>query len=466
MKQILSIARKEMEGYFSSLLAIIFLGTFLVAVLFIFFTVETYFARGIADIRPLFEWMPILLIFLLAALTMRQWSEEQRSGTLEILLTLPVKHRQLVLGKFLAVMGMILIALAFTLPLPVMVSIIGNLDWGPVFGGYLAAILMAGAYAAIGLFISSRTDNQIVALISTVLVGGIFYLIGTSSVTDFTGGPVSEILWSLGTGSRFESIQRGVVDLRDLLYYLSVTGLFLMANVVSLDSLRWSEKQTSYRRNVLLSAGLFAANIILLNVWLYPMNSLRLDLTRQKEFTVSQATRDLLENLQEPLVIRGYISEDTHPLLSPLIPEIKDMLREYEIASNGMVIAGVVDPISDPEIEAEANQTYGITPNTFQVEGRYETRVINSYFNILVRYGDQSVILNYSDLIEFQSASTGTSLGLRNLEYDLTSAIKKVVYGFQSVDAVLAEMETPAKLNFLPHPSNSSGAAADPHRHH
>src|SRR3972149_3121023 len=173
MKQISSITRKELDSYFSSPMALIFVGVFLAFTLGVFFWgPEAFFARGIADVRPLFRWMPVLLIFLVAALTMRQWSEEQRSGTLEMLLTLPVQPTRLVLGKFLAVMALVAVALALTVPLPMIVSALGNLDWGPVAGGYLAALLLAAAYAAIGLFVSSRTDNQIVGLISTLLPGG------------------------------------------------------------------------------------------------------------------------------------------------------------------------------------------------------------------------------------------------------------------------------------------------------
>src|SRR5512141_2800470 len=230
MKQILAVTRKELNSYFGSPMALIFLGAFLAATLFAFFWVDTFFARGIADVRPLFQWMPILLIFLVAALTMRQWSEEQRSGTLEMLLTLPVRPAQLVIGKFLAVMAMVAVALALTLPLALTVSNVGNLDWGPVIGGYLAALLLAAAYAAIGLFVSARTDNQIVALIITVLIGALFYLIATGGVTDFVGGNVADVLRAVGTSSRFESIERGVVDLRDLIYYLSLTGIFLTLN--------------------------------------------------------------------------------------------------------------------------------------------------------------------------------------------------------------------------------------------
>ncbi len=454
-RQILAITRKELNSYFGSPLAFIFIGTFLAAVLFIFFTIETFFARGLADVRPLFGWMPVLLIFLIAALTMRQWSEEKRSGTQELLLTLPVTPTALVLGKFLAVMALIALALALTLPLPISVEWMGNLDWGPVVGGYLAALLVAAAYAAIGLFISSRTDNQIVALILTVLVSGFFYILGTNGVTNlFGGGTASEILWALGTGSRFESIERGVIDLRDLLYYLSLTVIFLTLNVVSLDAVRWSAKHQARRRRVLLTAALLTLNLILLNVWLFPLHGLRLDLTEQREYSLSPTTTDLFSSIQEPLLIRAYISEQTHPLLAPLLPQIRDMLREYEIASDGRITAEVVDPLQDPEIEAEANQTYAIRPTPFSVTGRREASVINAYFDILVRYGDQTTILNFQDLIQVNQGTGGSpSVGLRNLEYDLTSAIKKVIFGFQSIDALLAAMDEPVRLTLYVTPS-------------
>jgi len=451
MKQTLAITRKELEGYFGSPMALIFVGAFLAVTLFAFFWVDTFFARGIADVRPLFRWMPVLMIFLVAALTMRQWSEEQRSGTLEVLLTLPVSPIQLVIGKFLAVMALVTAALALTIFLPITVEMLGNLDWGPVFGGYLAAILLAAAYVAIGLFVSSRTDNQIVALILTALLGGLFYLAGSGGVTDFVGDRLGEILRAIGSGSRFESIQRGVVDLRDLLYYLSLTGVFLALNVASLNSKRWStgKRTLPYRRSVILTTVLVVLNLVLFNVWVFPLHArgLRLDITAQQEYSLSQTTRDLLDNLQEPLLIRGYFSEKTHPLLAPLVPRIRDMLQEYEVASGGMVQLDIIDPAKDPDMEAEANQTYGIRPTPFQVAGRYETSIINSYFDILIRYGDQNVVLNFRDLIEIEPRRDGNvDVRLRNLEYDLTSSIKKVVYGFQSVDSVLAALDSPAEL--------------------
>jgi ABC-2 type transport system permease protein len=449
MKQVLAITRKELQGYFGSPMALIFVGTFLAITLFSFFWVETFFARGIADVRPLFRWMPVLMILLVAALTMRQWSEEQRSGTLELLLTLPVSPAQLVLGKFLAVLSLVAVSLALTLFLPITVSLLGNLDWGPVIGGYLAAILLAAAYAAIGLFVSSRTDNQIVALISTALLCGFLYLLGSGGLADYAGQTLGDVLRAVAPGSRFESIQRGVVDLRDMLYYLSLSGVFLALNVFSLISKRWSQGTgtRSQRRGTALTSLLLVLNLALVNVWAYPLRGLRLDLTSGHEYTLSQATRDLLGNLQEPLLIRGYFSEKTHPLLAPLVPTIRDTLQEYKVASGGMVQLELVDPAKDPDKEAEANQTYGINPTPFQVAGRYESSIINSYFDILIRYGDQNEVLNFQDLIQVEARSDGqVDVRLRNLEYDLTRSIKKVVYGFQSVDAVLATLKEPAKL--------------------
>jgi ABC-2 type transport system permease protein len=449
-KQAWAVARKELDAYLASPIALIFLAVFVGLTLFCFFWREAFFSRNVADLRPLFRWIPILTIFVVAALTMRQWSEEQRGGTLEVLLTLPVPRWQLVLGKFVAVMALIALALALTLTLPFTVSRLGDLDGGPVLGGYLAALLLASAYVAIGLFVSSRTDNQIVALIVTVLICGALYLVGGGDVVGLTP---TEILRAIGSGSRFESIERGVIDLRDLVYYLSLTVFFLVLNVVSLDSKRWSRgaRTLVYRRNAILSVVLVGVNLLALNTWLFPLHRLRADLTAQKEYSLSATTRDLISNLQEPLLIRGYFSERTHPLLAPLVPTVRDLLREYEIASGGKIEVEVLDPRDDEDVEAEASQAYGIQPTPFRVQERYESAVINSYFDILVRYGDQFVTLGVNDLIEVESRSGGgqPDVRLRNLEYDLTRSIKRVVYGFQSMDSVFAGIQGDIKLTAL-----------------
>jgi len=442
MSEGLRIARKELWGFFSSPVAYLFIGAFLSVALFTFFWVNAFFARNIADVRPLFEWMPVLLIFLVAALTMRQWSEERRSGTLEILMTLPVSTFQLVLGKFLASLGLVVVALFLTLPLPMTVGFLGSIDPGPVVGGYVAAVLLAAAYIAIGLFISAKTDNAIVSLIGTVLVCGLFYLIGSDSLTHFFGHRVGEILEHLGTGSRFESITRGVIDLRDLYYYVSLVGVFLTLNVYTLERLRWSpdpeSPQTHQRWGKL--AGLLVANFLAGNLWLGQISWVRVDLTEGQAYSISPATERYLAQLQEPLLLRGYFTAQTHPLLNPLTPQIRDLLKEYEIAGKGKVRVEFVDPHDSPEVEREANEKYGIRPVSFQNSGKYQESVISAYFDLLIRYGDQTQKLGFRDLIEIKAhGERELEVRLRNPEYDLTRAIRKSLQGYQAGGDLFSE---------------------------
>ncbi len=455
MSRMLTVARKELRVLASSATALVFMGAFVLLTLFVFFWVDAFWSRGLADVRPLFSRMPLLLLALVPALTMRQWSEEQRSGTLEILLTLPVRRLELVLGKLLAVVALVALTLALTLFLPLSVSLLGNLDWGPVMGGYLAALLLAGAYGAIGLFVSARTDNQIVAFIITVLVCGAFYVVGAADVA-LLGGGLASALRALSTSSRFASIQRGVIDLRDLVYYLALTGVFVAANVLALHAKSWGQgaDRRGRRRSVCRTTLLVMANLVMLNVWLAPLNGLRWDLTQQREFTLSGTTRALLRELQEPLEVTAYLSERTHPLLAPLKPQLQDMLHEYAVVGGNRVRVQVLDPAQDADVEADAHNTYGIQPIPFQVAGRNETSIINAYFSVVVRYGDQVETLGLDDLVEVAGNRDGSvEVRFDNLEYDLTSAARRAVYGFQTVPAALAALKAPAELTLYVTPA-------------
>ena len=182
--------------------------------------------------------MPILLIFLVSAVSMRAWSEESRSGTLELLLTLPLRSAELVLGKYFAGLSLVAVSLLLTTPIPLTISQLGPLDFGPVFGGYIASLLLASAYLSIGLFVSALTENQIVALMVSLLVCGALYFIGSETLLSFVGQDTGERLAMLGTGPRFESIERGVLDFRDLFYLLSLTIFFLYLNTIAIERKR------------------------------------------------------------------------------------------------------------------------------------------------------------------------------------------------------------------------------------
>ncbi len=447
-REIRRVAAKELTLFFSSPIGYLFLLTFLATTLFVFFWGERFFARNIADVRPMFEWMPLLLIFLCAALTMRMWSEERRSGTLEFVATLPASTTSFVIGKFVACGILLGIALLLTLPLPVSVSMIGNLDWGPVVAGYIAALLLGCAYLAIGLFVSARSDNQIVALIMATLVSALFYMVGSSVLTDLAGNQLGQWLRALGTGSRFASITRGVIDLRDLYYYLSIVGAFLALNVYTLERQRWAAEGSPARhRRWQLATALLVANALAPNFWLAPVHALRVDVTEGRMFSISDATRSYLTRLREPLLIRGYFSAKTHPLLAPLVPQLTDLLREYEVAGGGRVRVEIVDPQAHPEVEEEANSKYGIHPVPFQVADRYQASLVNSYFDVLVQYGDEYQVLGFRDLIEVKlRGEADLDVQLRNPEYDITRAIKKVLYEFQGGGDVYQALTDPVTV--------------------
>jgi len=240
MNRVRSVALRELRSYFNSPIAYIFLLVFSGAALFTFFNVNAFFVRGQADLRALFEALPLLILLLVPALSMRLWAEEAKSGTLELLLTLPAKDVELVSGKFLASWALVAVGLALTLPLAITVSTLGHLDWGPVLGGYLGALLLGAAYLSVGQFVSAVTENQILAFILALVVCVALYGVGTEVFTGLFSDRTAAVLRALGTGSRFQSIARGVVDLRDLLYYASLSLFFLGLSVGALQAKRWA----------------------------------------------------------------------------------------------------------------------------------------------------------------------------------------------------------------------------------
>lgn len=443
------IARKETTLFLSSPVAWLFFAAFAAVTLFIVFWGEAYFARNIADVRPMFDWMPILLILLCSTLTMRMWSEERRTGTLEHVLTQSAPLWSFVLGKYLACLALLLLALLVVLPLPITLSLISDIDWGPVWAGYLATLLLGSAYLAIGLFVSSRTQNQIVSLIGSVALCGVFWLVGSSLITNTLGQSAGEWLQAIGTGARFDAITRGVIDVADLVYYLSLTIVFLVLIVFVLERERWThQSRRPNHRYWQLGTALLVLNALALNLWVGQMKTWRMDTTRGQQYTLSDPTRNYLAQLQEPLTIRGYFSAKTHPLLSPLVPQMRDLLREFEVAGEGRVHVEFVDPMSDPEAEEEANRQYGIEAVPFQVADRYQSSIVSSYFDVLVQYGDEYEVLGFRDLIDVKSRSeSDIDVQLRNPEYDLTKSIRRVLTDFQSAGSVFASIKTPVTLN-------------------
>jgi ABC-2 type transport system permease protein len=427
-----TVVKKELRSYFNSAIAVIFLAAFLLATLFAFFVTEKFFARGLADLRPLFKWMPRLLIILVSALSMRQWADERRVGTLEVLLTLPVPRWQLVVGKFLAGMVLIAIALGLTLILPITIAHLGNLDIGPVVGGYLATLLLAAAYLVIGMCVSAATDNEIVAFIGTALVCAVADIIG------YVAGDIGRLF---GTEARFESVARGVLDLRDLAYYGGIVAVGIALNVLLLDRLTWSRgpRGKTRRSAAMLAVALVAANAVGLDIWMAPIRRVRIDLTQDGSYSLSDSTRKILSGLDERLLIRGYFSEKSHPKLEPLVPQLRDLLEEYRIAGGNKVRVEFVDPTDSEDAKREAKERFGIDPTPLRFATQTEKTVVNAYFAIAIEYGDQHAVIGLDDLIAVRVMDIGElEISLKNPEYQLTKTIKKTVAEFSSVDQLFA----------------------------
>ena len=226
--QLSAIIEKELRVYFNSAIAYIFVVVMLGFSFWWFF--RSFFLVGQTEMRAFFEILPWIYLFILPAVTMRLWSEEFRQGTIETLLTSSIPIHVTVIGKFLASLVFLVITLVLTLPLPLILSTLGNLDWGVVISGYVGAVLIGGTYIAIGLLISSLSQNQIISYIITALICFVFFIISQPIVIYTIPNYIVPVLDFISLGSHYDSIIRGVLDTQDLLYYISVTGLLLYAN--------------------------------------------------------------------------------------------------------------------------------------------------------------------------------------------------------------------------------------------
>ena len=239
MNRVLAIGKRELRGYFATPVAYVFLAVFAALLGFLVFGLSGFFERGQADLMPFFQFHPFVFLFLVPAVSMRLWAEERRSGTLELLLTLPVSTTQAVLGKFLAAWAFLGIALIATFPAWLTVNFLGDPDNGVILAGYLGSLLMAGAYLAVGGCLSALTRNQVIAFVVSGLTLLFLVMLNFPAVLDFLPESLPQFLLdlvgTLGIYGHFDSISRGVVDLRDLIYFLSLIGACLFLNVLAVE---------------------------------------------------------------------------------------------------------------------------------------------------------------------------------------------------------------------------------------
>jgi ABC-2 type transport system permease protein len=239
LQRTLVVFRREFRSYFQTPLAAVFLVIFLFLAGLFTFNIGGFYERNQADLRPFFQFHPWLYVFLVPAVSMRLWAEERRTGTIELAMTLPFGVRDLVLGKYLAAWAFTVIALALTFPVWITVSWLGQPDHGTIVVAYLASALLGGAFLAIGAFLSALTKNQVIAFVLCAVTCFVLLLAGFPAVLDFLRGwaphGVVEGLASTSAFTHYDSMMRGVVDARDVLYFAAVIAAFLVLNCFAID---------------------------------------------------------------------------------------------------------------------------------------------------------------------------------------------------------------------------------------
>jgi ABC-2 type transport system permease protein len=239
MRNVRYIFRRELGGYFATPVAYVFLVIFLVLASTFTFYLGNFFERGQADLQAFFSFHPWLYLFLIPAISMRLWSEERRAGTIELFLTLPITIGEAVLGKFLAAWAFVGIALALTFPIWITVNMLGDPDNGIIVAGYAGSLMMSAGYLAIGSCISAMTKSQVVAFVVAAAACFVFTVSGTPLVIAFFSGwapgAVVEAVAGLSFLTHYNAIMRGVIDLRDLIYFVSLVAAFLFANAAIVE---------------------------------------------------------------------------------------------------------------------------------------------------------------------------------------------------------------------------------------
>ncbi len=410
MSPIRTIARRELKALFDQPIAYILLVVFTgVNALLFFREVELYNA---ASLRPMLDFLPWLLLFLVPAVTMRALAEDLRSGTLEVVLSQPVTELELLLGKYCGQVLFLLIALAITLTVPLGLALGTAPELGIVVAQYVGAALLVAGLAAVGVWASSVSQNQITAFIVGVFVMFLLIFVGLDQLLVGLPPRLGAIAGALGVLSHFSQLARGVIDLRDALYFVTLAALFLVLAYFSLLSRKLTARGEALRR-LRLGTVLLAVAVVVVNLFGRNIGG-RIDLTPGRAFTLAPATRTLLRTLPDLVTIKLFVSSALPKEIESTRRDVDDLLRDYRAAGHGKVKLVIQDPSADSAAMREARST-GIPPVQFNVLGQGELQVKEGYLGLAVRYAEGVKTIPF-----IQQTS--------DLEYRLTSHIRALTH--------------------------------------
>ncbi len=427
-----AIAKRELAGYFSSPVAYVFIVIFLLLTGFFTFMAGNFFERGQANLDSFFMWHPWLYLFLVPCVGMRLWAEERRVGTLELLLTKPVTIWQAIIGKFLASWIFLGLSLLLTFPVLITVNYLGSPDNGAIIAAYLGSLLMAGAYLAISCMTSAMTRNQVVSFILSVVICLFLVLCGFAPVTNLLmrmdRAWFVDLVSSLSVMTHFQSFATGMLDSRDVIFFLLIiafalftTGVIIRSHQASSDRLI---KRKQFERIVYSTGGVAALFVVMVSLYIVTSEfKVRADVTGDKAHTLSAGTKKILTSLDSRVKVRFYCTQAGNampPALKTYARHVEDLLREYEREARGNLVIEKFDPQPDSDAEDSARLS--------GVEGR-ATGPFGSdkiYLGVVINLLDEKFALPW--LAPDRE---------RLLEYDLSRAIAHVVSGSRPVVGIM-----------------------------
>lgn len=416
-----ALLKKEITSFFASPIGYLVLAIFLIInglFLWLFKNEFNILDYGFADLTSFFTLAPWVLIFLIPAVTMRSFSEEKRQGTLELLLTRPITKLQIVLGKYCGAVILIVLALIPTLLYVYTVYKLGNpsgnLDIASTIGSYIGLLFLVASYTAIGVFSSSLSKNQIVAFIISVFTC-LFFYIGFESLADFIA------VDDLGMQAHYESLSRGIIDTRDLLYFLSVTIIFILLTTLGISVEKIPFK--AIKPVLLIGLGLIVINIFTQGFYK------RFDLTKDKRYTLSQATIDIVKSADEPIFIDVFLEGDFPSEFRRLQDETRQLLEEFSDENSNLKF-GFINPLEDETVRDQNIQLLverGLTPMRLSVQenGKSSEEIIIPW--ALASYGETTVEI---PLIKSKIGANQQELvtnSVQHLEYAFADGFSKLV---------------------------------------
>jgi ABC-2 type transport system permease protein len=433
----LAILKKEIRLFFASPIGYLVISIFMVLnglFLWLFKGEFNILDNGFADLSSFFLLAPWILIFLIPAVTMRSFSDEKKQGTLELLLTKPISHLKIVLGKYLGAFLLIIIALLPTLLYVYTINELGNpqgnLDVGSTLGSYFGLLFLVAAYVAIGVYASSITDNQIVAFIVAVFLCFFFY-IGFEGIADFIS---SHFIEQIGMNAHYKSMSRGVLDTRDIVYFLSITLLFILFTVRRIQTKAFDKKELL--TIILLPLSLLVINIFTVKSDLYQ----RYDLTQDQRYTISESALNIINAVKSPIQIDIFLEGEDFPTeFRRLKAETKQLLEEFN-AQNRNIVFNFINPLEDESNRERTIQQLsqrGLTPMqlTVQESGKSSQAVIFPW--ALASHNNRTIEI---PLVKNKIGASQQELvtnSVQHLEYAFADGFSKLINPKRSKVAIL-----------------------------